>query len=512
MFDGKYFDWNQKKVKAILDFYGYPFINNKNILDLGCGYADVSGPLYRLGANVIAVDARPEHLKVVSTRYPGIKVINYDLNNNWISYKGTFDIILNLSLLCHLSNYEMNLRMSCANTKYLILETAVCDSDNDQTNVILTENTHNYDSSINGFGSRPGVSTIERILKECGMSFQRLDLKKFNSGPYKYDWVSNNDNSYDFNKRRIWFCEKNIENKIVIKNDQITKLSNQNFRINSAPLENSNIIINHSVLDTYKEPTNEDPNTQDPNIEEPKKLKIALCISGHMRTFEETFPSIQKYILSDLDCDVFIHTWDTLGLSYRPLDNNLNKKYQNLQDNLNKLFRPKKIIIEPRKEFMISNIMRTKLEPGRDIHGMLSMFYKIEACNDLKKEYEADNNIKYDIVIRFRSDLLMGSPLPINKNFKENFLYIPMYGNFGGLCDQFAFGSSEVMDKYSSIFSNIENHLNNGAVFNPEKLLNFHVNAMKLLVHKEHVKYVIKRSNGLIQDNMLLERALGFIR
>ena len=43
------------------------------------------------------------------------------------------------------------------------------------------------------------------------------------------------------------------------------------------------------------------------------KKKIALCISGYLRTFEECYPSIYKNIIEDNDVDIFIHTYDKNG-------------------------------------------------------------------------------------------------------------------------------------------------------------------------------------------------------
>ena len=83
MFDGKYFEWNQKRIKGIVDFYGYKFFYMKKVLELGCGYADMGGVLYRLGSDMTAVDARQEHLKIVSKKFPGIKVVRADLDGQW---------------------------------------------------------------------------------------------------------------------------------------------------------------------------------------------------------------------------------------------------------------------------------------------------------------------------------------------------------------------------------------------------------------------------------------------
>ena len=45
------------------------------------------------------------------------------------------------------------------------------------------------------------------------------------------------------------------------------------------------------------------------------KKKIAMCISGYLRTFKECYPSIEKNILDGNDIDIFIHTYDKIGNS-----------------------------------------------------------------------------------------------------------------------------------------------------------------------------------------------------
>ena len=207
-FDGHYLDWNQKRIKGIVDFYGYKFMYGKKILDLGCGYADISGVLHRLGADVTAVDARNDHLKIVNKKFSGIKTIHADLDRGWPLEGKQFDLTLDLGLLCHLANYESHLRSVCASTTYLVLETAVCDSNDPYKCITVSESKGIYDLSANGLGCRPSVAAIERILLENGMSFQRMDSAKLNAARYSYDWVSINNNDCDIYRRRIWFAIK----------------------------------------------------------------------------------------------------------------------------------------------------------------------------------------------------------------------------------------------------------------------------------------------------------------
>jgi hypothetical protein len=133
------------------------------------------------------------------------------LDQPWPFFGKTFDLTLDLGLLCHLNNFRLydHLKAVCACSNYLILETAVLDSNDPEACIVKPDNKNNYEDSFNGFSSQMSAANIERLLTQYGMNFQRLDQTKFNSPPYSYDWHSKNDNSFDINKRRIWFCIKN---------------------------------------------------------------------------------------------------------------------------------------------------------------------------------------------------------------------------------------------------------------------------------------------------------------
>lgn len=507
MFDGKYLEWNQKRIKGIVDYFGHPFIFHKKVLDLGCGYADLSGVLHRLGADVTAVDARQEHLKVAAKKYPGIKTVKADLDRGWPFFGQAFDIILDLDLVCHLSNYEEHLRAVCASTQHLILETAVCDSDDPHKYIVLAENKNIYDLSANGIAVYPTAEAIERVLTDCGFTFKRQDTSKLNSGSYKYDWKPQNNSSTNYFNRRMWYCTRTVSQTQFVKVLH-PEISTPAAVIGYVPtIKDTKVPISQAyVLNPYLKAKHD-------TREVTKKLKTALCISGHLRTFEDNFESVKINILDRMDCDVFIHTWDIMGMAYRPCDSGLYSiETQRLAHKIQRLYNPKKLVIEPTKNFNITPLMRARLLDHRDISGILSMFYKIEACNALKKEYEKENDFTYDCVIRFRGDLFMDTPMPVDHNTNLGHLFIPMYGNFAGICDQFAYGSSPIMDTYSGLYSNIQQYLEVGAPMHPEKILQFHIEYNRLPVAKVHVRFLIKRANGLIQDNMLLERAWGFLR
>ena len=223
MFDGPYLDLARNKIKGIIDYFGHASFVQKSVLDLGCGHADIGGALYRLGADTTVVDARQEHLKVVGKKFPGIKVIFADLDHNWPFAGKKFDFILDIDLACHLHNIENHIRNVCNSANSLIFETAVCDSNDPYKVMSLPENNNIYNLSFTGMSSYPTSAYVERLFKECGMSFVRIDNARFNSGNYIYNWREANDDSFSEKKRRIWFAIKdgntaqNVNNNINSK-------------------------------------------------------------------------------------------------------------------------------------------------------------------------------------------------------------------------------------------------------------------------------------------------------
>ena len=72
-------------------------------------------------------------------------------------------------------------------------------------------------------------------------------------------------------------------------------------------------------------------------------MKIALCISGQMRTCKSTFPTVFRTLIAKYNPDIFIHTWNIVGIS--------NKECEKLSDSvvpkgLLLQYKPKKYIVE----------------------------------------------------------------------------------------------------------------------------------------------------------------------
>jgi hypothetical protein len=455
--------------------------------------------MFRLGAEVTAVDAREDHLNLISKKHPGLKTIKLDLDKEWFFVNQKFDLILDLGLLCHLMDYQKHLKDICHSTTHLVLETAVCDSDSDKV-FTYPENKGIYDWSVNGFGCRPSPAAIEKILKANKMNYFRCDTNRLNTDIYKYDWSQKNNDEHSNEKRRLWFAQKN---------QQTSLLTNRNYS-RPQPIASTNIPVqlSPSITSSTIPPK---PFTKNNKIQN-TKLKVAVCISGFLRTFEQTFESLFVNLTDQFNCDFFIHTWEMLGAHERHFDykvSNLNVK--NIESKIKNIYNPKQFIIEPRKQFHINEMVRYK-SFGRDAAGLLSMYYKIQECNKLKIAYEKQYNFQYDLVFRYRPDMLIQSKIIIDPNLDINPIYIPASGDYGGINDQFAFSNSNNMNVYSSLFENITDYLGEGQILNPEYLLKYHFQKMKLPLARFNCNYVLKRPDGSSLNNGILERQLSFIK
>jgi len=476
MFDHHYIDWNRNRIKAIIDKFGPNFFNGKTLLDLGAGIGDISNAFTRLGATATAVEVRQEHINILRKKYPHIKIVKADLDKEWPFVNQKFDIVFDLGLICHLKDIKGHLTKLCKISNCIVLETEVLDSNDPNRCIYVDENKSIYDWSFNGIGAKPSPYFIERILLELGMKFEKIYTP--DTSFFKYNLPETNSNQRNISNRRMWIITRD-ENQPIIDNQPKPKI---NKDISPQYLNIVSQNINKPVFATKQ------PNVVDSNF------KVALCLSGHMRGFEKTFESINHNIIKPLHCDVFISTWDSVGTPFRGFDNRIVKlsTYDYLP-RINYLYKPKKIEIEPFIHFPFNQKLIDKNYEHRDLNGMLSMYYKIKKCNELKKQYELENSFTYDLVIRCRADLFITYPPTIKSYAILDRLYLPNFFDWGGYNDQFAYGKSNIMDTYASLFDNIEQYIDEGQYINPEKLLKYHIDKNNIMVDRSDVSYYIRR-------------------
>jgi|10_taG_2_1085330.scaffolds.fasta_scaffold107729_2 hypothetical protein len=224
-------------------------------------------------------------------------------------------------------------------------------------------------------------------------------------------------------------------------------------------------------------------------------MKVAICISGHLRQFAKGYANLCKNIVSvNPNCyfDFFIETWETQD--WRTVK--MFESTENIIDKVSLLYSPVSMNVEKDIEWDTSKYMKfvsnerwlKKGFGGARSKGqhILGMYYKIKKCNDQKSKYEKENNFTYDVVIRHRTDLGFASPILIDEkiDYMDNIVYVPncdRAAKNGGIPirDIFAISNSKNIDYYSSVFDNIDTIVEESKIFRPEPILNFHLNKNK---------------------------------
>jgi hypothetical protein len=182
-------------------------------------------------------------------------------------------------------------------------------------------------------------------------------------------------------------------------------------------------------------------------------MRIAVIFGGQLRTGVETSKSVLNFLGDYLpNCDFFVHAWDIT--SYKKGDysgshldsfdwDSVKLKDEYLNEFL-EIYKPLKYEITSFLKF------REEVENSKD-YMMPPWAYSFWKSNELKKQYEKENEFKYDYVIKLRGDLIFWPNFflsPVIEYIKNNnFDKIPMYH----LEDMLYLSTSEGMDLMSSI-------------------------------------------------------------
>ena len=149
-----------------------------------------------------------------------------------------------------------------------------------------------------------------------------------------------------------------------------------------------------------------------------KKLKIAVQVFGHMRTFEKCAPSLKKYFLQFYDCDVFIHTWSKLDHETKTWHKRKTSSYciepYQFKKKIQSLYDATKTKIEDQIPEDLG-VYKASNSRTLSIYGIKSMFYSMEQANKLRESYELQSKTKYDYVLMIRPDILLKKRLRIEQ-------------------------------------------------------------------------------------------------
>lgn len=193
-------------------------------------------------------------------------------------------------------------------------------------------------------------------------------------------------------------------------------------------------------------------------------MKLAVCLSGQPRTLDLAVSNILHYFSGKYEVDFFCHAWDYNTYKRKKENRNLNENpvywtgnqpvdHNWLMEKIN-LYRPKKFLIES------VNVFQYRFPWD-------SLFYSLMKANDLKKQYEYENNFKYDFVVRTRYDIVYDTRnIFVPCHNADKFNYLDIYVNNSNrmafeynklnVSDEFFYGSSFAMDIMSDLFRHLK--------------------------------------------------------
>lgn len=127
-------------------------------------------------------------------------------------------------------------------------------------------------------------------------------------------------------------------------------------------------------------------------------MKVAIIITGVLNNFRETHPNILDRVLSKFeDYDVFVSAWNLNDVD----KNDFQQIYKPVIIDNENFTEQTKYVFTNNSKWLKSIPNHTQVDISRNT---IAMWYKIARCLNIVQEYSYENNIKYDLIVRLRTD------------------------------------------------------------------------------------------------------------
>jgi hypothetical protein len=177
-------------------------------------------------------------------------------------------------------------------------------------------------------------------------------------------------------------------------------------------------------------------------------MKVAVCISGHLRTFNRCIDNIRENIIKPLkdnfETDIFLSTWnDFEEVEY------LDKEIKVYFEDFFRFNSGSKNYLKYPNLCCVTTCDNAK-----------SMWYKCKQVFDMTDD-------SHDVIIRIRPDIIYEREIDINlirECISTNKIYMSnFHGKYievtKGMMDHFSFGCREVMSVYMNTFQKIDEYV-----------------------------------------------------
>jgi hypothetical protein len=199
-------------------------------------------------------------------------------------------------------------------------------------------------------------------------------------------------------------------------------------------------------------------------------LKIALCMSGHIRSYNICKQNIYDNIINPLknigcNINIFLSSWNDYGFRSDNFNTSIiDKTNINLDDFTLYDFE------ESRQEYFINKFSTNKWKENPNLSCLTtcpdsaSQIYKLSKTYNMAKDYAKLYNYENDIIIRIRPDLTFNTIIDIShiKNcLLNNNIYMPeSHGNYPEvtkyMMDHYFFGNTRSMNIIMNTYNNLD--------------------------------------------------------
>ena len=442
---------------------------------------------------------RNEHKDIISSYLPTflekqkidyIIVFIHQTNDNLFNRAALFNIGYK-----YLIKYNIPFDYMCFHDIDLLPQTPECDYTYDETPKQLvsikdgikidkdyfggvTILTRKNFEKINGFSNQfEGWGGEDNDLKNRLYNYDINTIIKdgvYNSLPHTINDFTKNpyyNNSMSFTKLGT---EDGLNNMDEILIDSEFNYDNSNFEYKILNIENNKnfIHIKTDFMSRYKN----------------KNIKLALCLYGFPKCYEDGYKDIKNYILDKYpNTDVYIHVWikNNSKIPIPPWNFN-NKEHminETVASSLINMYNPKKLIIEDPDKFNynLDDETRKKFDeiyktliPVKKNHMNYclkhnpSMFYSMTESTNM-----INFNNNYNFVIRTRFDIkLLSYKLPDIHILLPNYLHIATQFDKDkkSCCDEFMICDGKIAKDFFDIFTHINEYYKKG-IWSPQDIL-----------------------------------------
>lgn len=127
-------------------------------------------------------------------------------------------------------------------------------------------------------------------------------------------------------------------------------------------------------------------------------MKIAICLSGQLRTGLECIENQLRLFEQLPEVDIFVHTWSSnTNKRWNLVDGSLSTPVpENILTQYREKIKPKSMLIEDPSELKLVQSVKSRE----------ALHYSFMKSVHLKRQYEKLHNFEYDVVIKMRPDVI----------------------------------------------------------------------------------------------------------